>query len=82
MTPEEIWVALTGKDTPVEIPAGGGYGRKTVGEVCAQLHIPAEEGLARLRRQGMEATLDTPMKSLADRHGRRPHDLLQILAEA
>jgi hypothetical protein len=82
MTPEEVWVALTGEETPAEIPTGGGYGRKTVGDVCVQLDIPPEQGLTRLRQHGMEATLDTPMKSLADRHGRRPHDLLQILAGA
>jgi hypothetical protein len=79
-TPEHVWVALTGPETPRELPAGGGYGRKTVGEVCAQLELSPEEGLARLRRHGMEATLETTMKNLADRHGRDPHDLLQILA--
>jgi transposase-like protein len=82
LTPEQVWVALKGEEKPRELAAGGGYGRKTVGEVCAQLEVPAEEGLDRLRRHGMEATPDTPMKALADRHGRQPHDLLRILAGA
>ena len=81
-TPEQLWVALKGEEKPKELPAGGGYGRKTVGEVCTQLEISPEEGLARLRRQGIEATPETPLKTLANRHGRRPHDLLQILAGA
>jgi hypothetical protein len=81
-TPEQLWIALKGQEKPKALPAGGGYGRKTVGEVCAQLEVSPEEGLARLRRQGLDATADTPMKDLADRHGRRPHDLLQILAGA
>jgi hypothetical protein len=81
-TPEEVWLALRGQEKAKGLPTGGGYGRKTVGEVCAQLEISAEEGLARLRHHGIEATPETPMKALADRHGRRPHDLLQILAGA
>jgi hypothetical protein len=81
-TPEQVWVALKGKETPKELPAGGGYGRKTVGEVCTLLEVSLEEGLARLRRHGIEASADTPMKALAGRHGRTPHELLQILAGA
>jgi hypothetical protein len=81
-TPEQVWVALRGQEAVKELPSGGGYGRKTVGEVCAQLELSPEEGLARLRRHGMDATPETPMKALADRHGRSPHDLLQILAGA
>ncbi|MCG6925765.1 MAG: DUF4405 domain-containing protein [Acidobacteria bacterium] len=81
-TPEQVWAALRGQEKPKELAAGGGYGRKTVEEVCAQLEISPEEGLARLRRHGIEATAASSMKSLADRHGRNPHDLLQILAGA
>ena len=35
-------VKLKGREKPKEIPAGGGYGSKTVGEACAQLGIPLE----------------------------------------
>jgi hypothetical protein len=53
-----------------------------VSEVCAQLEIPVDEGLARLRGRGIEAGVDSPMKALAERHGKRPHDLVEILAGA
>jgi Domain of unknown function (DUF4405) len=82
LTPQQIWVRLKGQETPKEIPAGGGYGGKTVGEVCTQLEIPLDEGLDRLRARGIEAQAGTPMKDLAERHGRRPHDLVQLLAGA
>jgi len=82
LTPQQIWVRLKGQETPKEIPAGGGYGGKTVGEVCMQLEIPLDEGLDRLRARGIEAQAGTPMKDLAERHGRRPHDLVQLLAGA
>jgi len=48
----------------------------------AELGIPFEEGLARLRARGIEASGETPMRALAERHGQRPHDLVRILAGA
>jgi hypothetical protein len=81
-TPEEVWRALKGAQAAREIPSGGGYGRKTVSEVCADLEVSPEEGLARLRGHGLDAEPDMPLKVLAERHGRHPHDLLQILAGA
>ena len=75
-------VLYRGQEKPKEIPAGGGYGGKSVGEVCTQLEIPLDEGLERLRARGIEAQSGTPLKGLAERHGRRPHDLVQILAGA
>jgi len=82
LTPQQAWEKLKGQEKPKEIPAGGGYGSKTVGDVCGQLEIPLDEGLARLRASGFEASASTPMKDLADRHDRRPHDLVQILVGA
>jgi hypothetical protein len=82
LTPQEVWTRLKGREKPKEIPAGGGYGSRSVGEVCIQLGVPLEEGLARLRAKGIEAADRTPMKELAERHGRRPHDLVEILAGA
>jgi len=70
---------LKGRETPKEIPAGGGFGSKTVGEVCEQLEVPLAEGFARLGARGIEASADTPMKDLAERLGKRPHDLVEIL---
>ena len=81
-TPQEVWEKLKGREKPKEIPAGGGYGSKTVGEVCAQLDIPIDGGLARLRAKGIEASASSPMKDLAASHGRSPHDLVEILAGA
>jgi hypothetical protein len=82
LTPQQVWERLKGREKPKEIPAGGGYGGKTVGEVCAQLEIPLDQGLARLRARGIEAQAGSPMKDLAASHGRRPHDLVEILAGA
>ncbi len=82
LTPQEIWTRLKGRERPKQIPAGGGYGGKTVGEVCSQLGIPLEEALARLRARGITAQAGSSMKDLAASHGRPPHDLVEILAGA
>jgi hypothetical protein len=82
LTPRDVWAKLKGQDKPREIAAGGGYGSKTVGQVCEQLDIPLEEGLSRLRARGIEASAASAMKELAESHGRRPHDLVEVLAGA
>jgi hypothetical protein len=82
LTPQQVWEELKGREKPKEILAGGGYGSKTVGEVCEQLEVPLDEGLARLRARGIEASAGTAMKDLAERLGKRPHDLVEILAGA
>jgi hypothetical protein len=48
----------------------------------ADVRLRREMGLARLRARGIEASAGTPMKDLAERQGRRPHDLVEILAGA
>jgi hypothetical protein len=78
--PEQIWAGLQGSREVRDIPAGGGYGTQTVREVCAQLDVDLKLGLERLRARGIEAGADSPMKTLAQRHGKRPHDLVEILA--
>ncbi len=81
-TPDEIWSRLQGSREVKDVPAGGGYGTQTVREVCAQLDVDLKLGLERLRARGIEADADSPMKTLARRHGKRPHDLVEILAGA
>lgn len=81
-TPQQVWVAMRGKTPAPVVTSGGGYGRKTVGEVCRQIEVPLEDGLARLRQQGLEASAETPLRELAERSGRTPHDLVQVLAGA
>jgi hypothetical protein len=43
---------------------------------------PRRRGPRAASRRGIEAGGDSPMKVLAERHGKRPHDLVEILAGA
>jgi hypothetical protein len=82
LTPQQVYVKLRGSNAPAGQTTGGGYGRRTVGEICRQLGVPVEEGLRRLRRAGIEANEGDTMRALAERAGKNPHDLAQLLSGA
>lgn len=81
MTPMEVYMAAVGDATPAPIPLaeGGGYGRRTVREICTQGNIPVEAGLERLRQNGIEATPESNIRDLAQKAGKRPIDIVQLL---
>jgi hypothetical protein len=58
---------------------GGGYGRKSVAEVCEQLDVPLELGLKRLRDKGIAATGESSLKDLALEMKVTPRDIAAIL---
>jgi len=61
----------------------GAEPRVTVAALASANDLLAlDDGLARLRARGIEASADSPMKDVAERHGKRPHDVVEILAGA
>ena len=59
---------------------GGGFGRKTVGQLCEETNIPVETALERLRQAGFtDATAESNMRQLATENGRRPIEVAQII---
>jgi hypothetical protein len=81
LTPQAVYKAAMRDTTPAPIPLaeGGGYGLKTVREICEQIKVPVSTGLERLRQQGIEATPESNMRELATRAGKQPIDLVKIL---
>lgn len=82
LTPQQAYMKLRGTSAVAVPSTGGGSGRRTVGEVCRQLGLPVEEGLGRLRRAGIEARVEDTLRALAERAGKSPHDLVQLLGGA
>ena len=81
ITPAEAFQRLTvdqGKPS-VGIAEGGGWGLKTVEQVCAQIEVPVSDGLARLRGKGIEAEPSSNVREVAGRHGRTPIEIVEIL---
>jgi len=59
--------------------SGRGLGKQTIASLCAELGLPAEAGVQALYRQGIEASADQPIRTVAARSGLRPVDLLAAL---
>ncbi len=55
---------------------GGGLGRKTLDMVFSDYGIPMDEGLSRLKSQGIEAKATDTVRDLADRSGKRPSEII------
>ena len=81
ITPAEAFRRLTadqGKPL-VSLANGGGWGQKTVEQVCGQIAVPVSEGLARLRGEGIEAEPGSNIREVAARHGRMPLEIVKTL---
>ena len=58
---------------------GGGWGRRTVQDICTQYSVSATTAIERLKAAGFTATTSTPLKDLALGSGRTPSDIAQII---
>lgn len=58
---------------------GGGMGRKTLRQFCADEELDLTVSLERLRAAGLEADAEMTLRDIATRAGLRPSDLLDIL---
>jgi len=58
---------------------GSGMGRLTLREVCAQLKVPVNRCIERLKERGIEATPDSQLREIAFKNGLYPYQLLEII---
>jgi hypothetical protein len=82
VTPREVYLKALGQAKPASVPTaeGGGFGRKTVGQLCQEANVPIETALGRLRQAGFtNATSDSNMRHLATQNGKRPIDVAQVI---
>jgi hypothetical protein len=56
----------------------GGLGRKTLDMLFLDSGIPMDEGLSRLKSQGIDAKLTDTVRDLANRSGKRPSMIIQM----
>lgn len=84
ITPEQVYERMyaDGAKPMVAQGQGGGWGRKTVTDICTQYSVPSETGLDRLKTAGFSATARTPLKELALGSGRTPSEIAQIIVGA
>jgi hypothetical protein len=81
ITPQQVYTAAMGSTQVAKMPLaeGGGYGQKTIQQICDQLGISVETGLERLRTGGVEAATDSKIRELAVQNGRSPIEMVRLL---
>lgn len=80
LTPAQVAQKIMDNKKPKPVIAeGGGYGRKSVKEVCEQLDIPVEIGLERLKRNGIDAQIETNLKEIANEYNLVPIQIVKII---
>jgi biotin operon repressor len=58
---------------------GSGLGQKTIAEVAREIGLTTNQTLAILKAEGMEADPQETVRTLADRVGKRPFEIVEIL---
>ncbi len=80
-SPQELYsLMFTSNSKPTE--TGGGYGRMTIRQLAEEFNLPLEECLLRLHEQGIDTEADVILRELADRIGKHPHDILNIIRDS
>ena len=81
LTPQQVYTKAMGQANAAKVPLaeGGGYGRKTVQQICDQLQVPVDQALGRLRSQGIEAGPADNMREVAQRHGKTPVEVVKVI---
>lgn len=81
-TPRAVYLKALGPEKAASVPAaeGGGFGRKTIAQLCAETGIPLDTALDRLHQAGFpDAVAESNMRQLATANGRRPIEVAQVI---
>jgi hypothetical protein len=60
-------------------PVGSGLGQKTIAEAAQEIGIPIDKAIAKLKNQGIDTDPQENVRALADRIGKRPFEIVDIL---
>ncbi len=69
------------KEASLNGSGGGGYGQKMLEEVCHDLGIDTALALKELELLGYEAKRKETLKTIANRKGEKPSEIMQVLRE-
>jgi hypothetical protein len=58
---------------------GGGWGRKSIGDVCQSMDKNVDEALKILAVKGIQASKDDNIKDVAERYNLRPFDIVEMI---
>lgn len=58
---------------------GGGWGRKSIGDVCQSMDKNVDEALKILAAKGIQASKEDNIKDVAERYNLRPFDIVEMI---
>jgi hypothetical protein len=81
-SPDQLYEAMKSEGVKPTVPEtieGSGLGRKTLEAICAEKGLSLDEALARLEGNGIEAKASDTLKDIANKHGKMPMDIFNII---
>ena len=82
ISPAEIYDLLNVPGKNMQSQGSGGWGRKSVQQVCEELNKDIDEVLKKLASQGVTASNDDQLKTIASQHNMRPIDIVNLISES
>lgn len=79
LTPQELYQKMQAQAQASHTQTGGGYGRKTIAEICQQLDIPLATAIDRLAQENIQASAKDKVRDLASEYNLKPVELLEII---
>ena len=81
LTPQQLYekMNITKSKNSMGQQTGGGYGRKTVDQICQQFELPMQTGLERLNAKGIETRPGELIKDIALENDMLPIDVVAII---
>jgi hypothetical protein len=77
-SPVAIYEALQKEPSPKK-KSGQGYGRKTLENIAQELGIPVQDIMAFLKSEGINARKDEVIRTIAEKNGITPYELVEII---
>ena len=81
-SPNKLYEAIKAGSVKPVAPKGiqgSGMGRKTLAEICSEQGWSLDHGLARLKREGIKAKPGDRLKEIANKAGKTPLDVFNII---
>lgn len=84
MTPSELYkIVSESSGKTIEAPKEGrGWGRKTIEQICSEMNLSTEEGIARLKAKGISAEQDEKLKDIASRNNTTPVEIANLITNS
>ncbi len=85
LSPKEVYMVIaptvqTSSDNKTLPPSpSGGFGKKTLKEICQTYNLNCEQILERFKTNGLPASIDMSLKDIGLKYQRNPHDLYDLL---